>query len=81
LEIQAQVDAALAALEKMSTKHDRDNLKRFGITAGTAYGVSMANIQALAKRLGRSTTSRPRSGRPAGTRRGSSLRSSTNRRA
>jgi 3-methyladenine DNA glycosylase AlkD len=54
LEIQAQVDAALAALEKMSTKHDRDNLKRFGITAGKAYGVSMANIQALAKRLGRS---------------------------
>jgi 3-methyladenine DNA glycosylase AlkD len=54
LEIRAQVDAALAALEKMRTKRDRDNLKRFGITAGKAFGVSMANIQILAKRLGRS---------------------------
>ena len=52
--IRAQVEAALAALEKMSTKRDRDNLERFGITAGKAYGVSMANVQALAKRLGRS---------------------------
>ena len=53
-EVRAQVEAALAALEKMSTQRDRDNLKRFGITAGKAFGVSMANIQALAKRLGRS---------------------------
>ena len=53
-EVRAQVEAALAALEKMSTRRDRDNLKRFGITAGKAFGVSMANIQALAKRLGRS---------------------------
>jgi len=53
LEIRAQVEGALAALEKMSTKRDRDNLKRFGITAGKAYGVSMANVQVLAKRLGR----------------------------
>jgi 3-methyladenine DNA glycosylase AlkD len=54
LEIRTQIGGALAALEKMSTKRDRDNLKRFGITAGKAYGVSMANVQALAKRLGRS---------------------------
>ena len=53
LEIRARVEDALAALEKMSTKRDRDNLKRFGITAGKAYGVSMANVQGLAKRLGR----------------------------
>jgi 3-methyladenine DNA glycosylase AlkD len=52
--IREQVDTALAALQKMSTKRDRDNLKRFGITAGKAYGVSMANVQVLAKRLGRS---------------------------
>jgi 3-methyladenine DNA glycosylase AlkD len=38
----------------MSTEHDRENLARFGITASKAFGVSMANIQALAKRLGRS---------------------------
>src|SRR6187401_3548180 len=37
----------------MSTRRDRDNLNRFGITAEKAYGVSMANVQVLAKRLGR----------------------------
>ena len=70
LEIRAQVDAALAALEKMSTKRDRDNLKRFGITAAKAFGVSMANVQTLPGASGAATSSRPRSGRPAGTRRG-----------
>ena len=53
LEIRTQVGGALAALEKMSTRRDRDNLNRFGITAEKAYGVSMANVQVLAKRLGR----------------------------
>jgi 3-methyladenine DNA glycosylase AlkD len=48
------VKTALAELEQMSTERDRENLARFGITAGKAFGVSMANIQALAKRLGRS---------------------------
>jgi 3-methyladenine DNA glycosylase AlkD len=47
------VQQALASLEQMSTRKDRDNLKRFGITAEKAFGVSMANIQRLAKRLGR----------------------------
>jgi 3-methyladenine DNA glycosylase AlkD len=51
--IQDEVQAALASLGKMSTKHDLDNLPRFGITASKAFGVSMANIQKLAKRLGR----------------------------
>ena len=37
----------------MSTKRDRENLKRFGITANKAFGVSMVNMQKLAKRLGR----------------------------
>jgi 3-methyladenine DNA glycosylase AlkD len=49
-----QAQAALAELERMSTEHDRENLARFGITASKAFGVSMANIQALAKRLGKS---------------------------
>jgi DNA alkylation repair enzyme len=53
-ELRAQVRAALTALEATSTKRDRENLARFGITAKKAFGVSMANIQALAKRLGRS---------------------------
>ena len=37
----------------MSTKRDRENLKRFGITANKAFGVSMVNMQKLAKQLGR----------------------------
>jgi 3-methyladenine DNA glycosylase AlkD len=52
--LRAQVKDALAALERMSTVRDRENLARFGITASKAYGVSIANIQKLAKRLGRS---------------------------
>jgi len=52
--VEAQVRASLASLEKMSTRRDRENLARFGITATKAFGVSIANIQALARRLGRS---------------------------
>ena len=52
--LEAQVRDALSSLERMSTRRDRENLTRFGITAGKAFGVSMANIQALARRLGRS---------------------------
>jgi 3-methyladenine DNA glycosylase AlkD len=51
--IHEEVQAALAALKQMSTQHDRENLERFGITANKAFGVSMANLKALAKRLGR----------------------------
>lgn len=50
------VDAAAAACEWLSqaaTKKDRDNLKRFGINPTKAWGVSMANIQKLARRIGR----------------------------
>jgi 3-methyladenine DNA glycosylase AlkD len=49
-----EVQAALSWLKQKSTKRDRDNLARFGITANKAFGVSVANIQVLAKRLGRS---------------------------
>lgn len=49
-----QVEDALASLEEMSTARDRENLVRFGINAKPAFGVSMANVQRLAKRLGRS---------------------------
>jgi len=48
-----QVRDTLKALERMSTAHDRDNMARFGITASKAFGVSMANLQKLAKSLGR----------------------------
>jgi 3-methyladenine DNA glycosylase AlkD len=53
-DLRAQVKEALASLERMSTTRDRENLARFGITAKKAYGVSIANIQKLARRLGRS---------------------------
>jgi 3-methyladenine DNA glycosylase AlkD len=47
------VQAVLAALEALSTRRDQANLARFGIEAKDALGVSMANIQKLAKQLGR----------------------------
>ncbi len=46
--------AALAQLEAKSTTKDRANLARFGIGAKNALGVSMANVQKIAKSLGRS---------------------------
>jgi 3-methyladenine DNA glycosylase AlkD len=49
-----RVPFALAWLKAHSTKRDIDNLARFGIEANNAAGVSMKNIQALGKRLGRS---------------------------
>lgn len=52
----AEVTRVLAALERAATKRDRDNLARFGITAKKAYGVSMAKIHVIAKRLGRNHT-------------------------
>jgi len=52
--ITERVEDALAWLERAGTKKDLANLTRFGITATKPFGVSMANIQVLAKRLGRS---------------------------
>jgi 3-methyladenine DNA glycosylase AlkD len=51
-DLEATVRTSLAWLEHKSTRRDRENLARFGIAATGAFGVSMANIQALAKRLG-----------------------------
>jgi len=48
-----RVEEALAALRSAATAHDLANLDRFGIDAPSALGVSMANLQKLAKRLGR----------------------------
>jgi 3-methyladenine DNA glycosylase AlkD len=48
-----QVQSALDWLKQKSTAKDMANLKRFGIAADKAFGVSVANIQALAKQLGR----------------------------
>jgi 3-methyladenine DNA glycosylase AlkD len=51
--IAATTRAALASLKQASTKQDYGNLKRFGITTDKAFGVSMANIQKIAKPLGK----------------------------
>jgi 3-methyladenine DNA glycosylase AlkD len=45
--------SALAELERKGTKSYRDGLLRYGIVAPKAFGVSMANIKVIAKRLGR----------------------------
>lgn len=51
--VKEQVRLALDSLERMGTARDRDNLARFGITTDRAFGVSVANVRRLAKRLGR----------------------------
>lgn len=52
--VRQQVDQALAWLDEAGTEKDLSNLARFGITATGALGVSMANVQKIAQRLGRS---------------------------
>ncbi len=49
----ARVEAVLASIKRKSTARDRANLARFGIVAPKSFGVSMANLQLLAKQLGR----------------------------
>jgi 3-methyladenine DNA glycosylase AlkD len=44
---------AMAALRAAATDHDLANLSRFAIDAPSGLGVSMANLQKIAKRLGR----------------------------
>jgi len=48
-----QVEDVLEWLKKKGNARHYGNLARFGITAEKAFGVSMTNIQALGKRLGR----------------------------
>ncbi len=48
-----RVRIALATLQSMGTERGRQSLVRFGIVAKDAFGVGMADIQKLAKRLGR----------------------------
>ncbi len=51
--LRQQVDQALAWLDEARTERDLANLARFGITATNPLGVSVSNIQNIAKRLGR----------------------------
>ena len=48
-----RVAEALAWLERKGTKKNRDGMARYGIVAPKAFGVSVAEIRQLAKRLGR----------------------------
>lgn len=52
--VDEQVQRALAALERASSKAVRDGMARYAIPARHAFGVSMGRIQAIAKKLGRS---------------------------
>jgi 3-methyladenine DNA glycosylase AlkD len=51
--ISAQVDSVLASLKELSTKATRDGLARYGIPSDKAFGVKAADIQKLAKQVGR----------------------------
>ena len=48
-----QVREILAWLERRGTKRNREGMARYGIVAPKVFGVSMATMQPLAKRLGR----------------------------
>lgn len=49
-----QLESALDALKRASSPRDRDNLARFGIVAKKHFGVSVANVQKIAKGFGKS---------------------------
>ena len=51
--IDEQVDAAVAWLKRHATKATLEGMARYAIPSDHAFGVSMANIQQLARRLGR----------------------------
>ena len=49
----ARVGEALTWLERRGTKRNRDGMARYGIIAPKSFGVSVATIRELGKRLGR----------------------------
>jgi len=51
--IDAEVERIVAALRRKGTRASRDGLARFAIPSARAFGVSMKNVQALAKQVGR----------------------------
>lgn len=48
-----RVKQALTWLEKRGTKKDREGMARYGLKATKVFGVSVAEIQVLAKKLGK----------------------------
>jgi 3-methyladenine DNA glycosylase AlkD len=53
ISIDAQVDAVVRALQRLSSKSTRDGMLRFGIPNDNALGVPVGKMQKLAKELGR----------------------------
>jgi len=51
--LQTELQSALRLLECQGSKKNRDGLARYGIVASKPFGVSMASVQRLAKRIGR----------------------------
>jgi 3-methyladenine DNA glycosylase AlkD len=51
--LDAEVDRIVAALRRKGSKTARDGLVRFAIPSERAFGVSMKDVQALAKGIGR----------------------------
>src|ERR1044072_851319 len=52
--VEQEVETAIAWLKRKGTKANRDGMARYAIPSTNAFGVSMPNIQSLAKQLGRS---------------------------
>jgi 3-methyladenine DNA glycosylase AlkD len=48
-----RVASALEWLEQRGTKANRDGMARYGLAATKVFGVSVGNVQALAKQIGR----------------------------
>lgn len=51
--LKSRVDDAIAWLQRHATKATRDGMARYNIPSDRAFGVSVKNIQVLAKQLGR----------------------------
>jgi hypothetical protein len=51
--VSAQAQTVVAELKRLGTQRTRDGMKRYAIPSDHAFGVPMATMQALAKRLGR----------------------------
>jgi 3-methyladenine DNA glycosylase AlkD len=51
--LEDEVRSTLTWLERHSTKRTRDGMARYGLPSDNAFGVTMADLKVLAKRLGR----------------------------
>jgi 3-methyladenine DNA glycosylase AlkD len=51
--LKEEVEFALKWLKRHSSKSTREGMGRYGLPSDNAFGVSVANMQSLAKRLGR----------------------------